>query len=158
MRHDPGKWSEEAKRSAIGEPQRTALRADNFHAAKAAQPSFAGRSILVVEDEYMLAQELGNELTRVGGFAVGPVPSVEEALGLIETKALDGAILDVNLGDEKAYPIADRLRQRSVPFIFATGYEAGAIPAAYDNVPRVMKPVDMSLLAGLLFNQPTAAL
>jgi hypothetical protein len=53
------------------------------------------------------------------------------------------AILDINLGGAMVYPVADALRARGVPFIFATGYEAWSIPEAYSDVPRCEKPVDV---------------
>lgn len=104
--------------------------------------SFRGRRVLVVEDEYVLAEDLREELEREGAEVLGPVPSVAGALALLRGgPAPYVAILDINLQGEMAWPVADRLRELGVPFIFATGYEAEAIPRAYADVPRAEKPV-----------------
>lgn len=72
---------------------------------------------------------------------VGPAASVEDALALIEgDPALDGAMLDVNLGGEPVYPVADALMARGVPFVLTTGYDGRDIPALYTAAPRVGKP------------------
>src|SRR3712207_4098954 len=96
-----------------------------------------GRRILVVEDEYMMAEDLRRDLEKVGAQVVGPVPSVADALKILaQADSLDGGILDVNLRGEKADPVADALRERSVPFVLATGYEQWALPESYKDVPR----------------------
>ena len=83
---------------------------------------------------------------------IGPVPSVADALRLLATEeGIDGAVLDMNLRGEKAYPVADALRERGVPFVLATGYEQWALPEAYKDVPRCDKPVDLRHLARALF-------
>ena len=111
-----------------------------------------GRRILVVEDEYMMADDLRRDLEKVGAQVVGPVPSVADALKILaQTDTLDGAILDVNLRGEKAYPVADALRERSVPFVLASGYEQWALPESYKDLPRCDKPVDLRHLARALF-------
>src|SRR4028118_220513 len=85
--------------------------------------SIKGRRILVVEDEYMLAEDLREELESQGALVMGPVACVADALELLRSgPAPDMAILDINLGGEMAYPVADALRARDIAFIFATGY------------------------------------
>jgi CheY-like chemotaxis protein len=107
--------------------------------------------ILVVEDEYLLADELALELADEGAVVLGPAPSVKRALGLLEGDAsLDGAILDLNLGGEPAFPVADVLIDRSVPLIFTTGYDAGAIPERFAHIPRCEKPINIGRIAAAL--------
>lgn len=107
--------------------------------------------VLVVEDEYMLADELQRELTRVGAVVLGPVPSVGMALDLLAREAdLDGAVLDVNLGGELVYPVADALTERSIPFIFVTGYDAQVLPPRFAHVPRCGKPVKLDAIRDAL--------
>lgn len=119
----------------------------------AEQPqSLAGRRILIVEDEYLIAMDLALELGDLGAEVVGPAGSVDEALELIEAEGaqLDSAVLDVNLRDERVYPVADALLARGVTFVFASGYDATLMPAAYADVPRCGKPVDKSMIVRLL--------
>jgi CheY-like chemotaxis protein len=76
---------------------------------------------------------------------MGPVAAVADALALLEAgPAPDMAVLDIGLGDnETVYPVADRLRARGIPFVFATGYDACVIPDAYAAVPRAEKPIGL---------------
>lgn len=117
-----------------------------------ATPPLAGRRLLVVEDEFYLAEALAGDLAALGATVVGPVPSVDDALDLIEdTDRIDGAVLDLNLQGEYAYPVADALTERGVPFVFTTGYDASAIPGRYAAVARCEKPVDPGRVARALF-------
>ena len=92
----------------------------------------AGRRVLLVEDDYFIADELRRDFAKTGAEVLGPVGRVDEALALIDKSAhIDGAVLDVKLHDEMVYPVADALLERGVPFVFATGYERAQIPAPY---------------------------
>src|SRR5690349_13470992 len=81
------------------------------------------KRILTVEDEYMLAQELALFLEQHGATVVGPVGTVQAALGLATREAVDAAVLDVNLRSQLVYPVADALIERGVPVVFVTGYD-----------------------------------
>lgn len=107
-----------------------------------------GRRLLVVEDEYLVAADLAASLESLGAEVIGPAASVEEALSFVEKDGvpLDGAVLDINLRNERVYPVADVLTARSIPFVFTTGYDAVAIPSAYAQAPRCEKPVDKTQL------------
>jgi DNA-binding LytR/AlgR family response regulator len=111
-----------------------------------------GRRLLVVEDEYLIAADLVAFLEAQGIEVVGPAASVNEALTLLQSNSnrLDGAVLDVNLRDDRVYPVADVLRSLGIPFVFTTGYDACAIPKSYAGVPRCGKPVDEQRLLRLL--------
>jgi ActR/RegA family two-component response regulator len=110
-----------------------------------------GKRLLVVEDEFLIATDLARSLEDDGVDVIGPVGSIDDALKLISTEhALGGAVLDIKVDGQLAYPIADALRDRGVPFVFATGYDAWVIPDSYKDVPRCEKPVDTRLLARLL--------
>jgi CheY-like chemotaxis protein len=99
------------------------------------------RRILVVEDEYLVAMSLRDVLESVGSVVVGPVPSVEMALETIASEPqIDAAILDINLGGVKAYPVADMLLARSIPFIFTSGYEEHVLRARYPKIRNCQKP------------------
>jgi CheY-like chemotaxis protein len=86
--------------------------------------------ILIVEDDPVINVMLQDMLVKLRCMAVGPAGSVAAALSLIETTPLlDGAVLDCNLGGDKVWPVADRLVERRVPFVFSTGYgQAGIAP------------------------------
>lgn len=111
-----------------------------------------GRRFLVVEDEYVIAADLAASLKALGVEVAGPAASVAEALTLLESDGdrLDGAVLDINLGNERVYPVADVLRGRGIPFVFTTGYDAAVVPNCYADVPRCEKPVDERRLVRFL--------
>lgn len=99
--------------------------------------SLRDRRIVVVEDEYILAEDLRAELESQGADVLGLVASVADALELLgQGPPADMAILDINLLGEMVYPLANALRERGVPLLSATGYEARAIPEAYADLPR----------------------
>lgn len=98
--------------------------------------------ILVVEDEYLLAAEMQDELVKAGAVIVGPVAALSEALTLIDaTDVIDAAVLDVNLRGEVAFPAADMLQARKVPTLFVSGYDAQGIPPRFSHTPHCEKPV-----------------
>ncbi|MEQ5786838.1 response regulator [Erythrobacter sp. NFXS35] len=104
--------------------------------------SLSNCRILLVEDEYLLAAELRDELQDAGATVVGPAASLSKALTLIEgTKRIDGAVLDVNLRGETAFPAAAILQERKVPTLFVSGYDPKAIPQRFEHTPHCEKPV-----------------
>lgn len=99
------------------------------------------RRILIVEDEYLLAQDLQLELEHAGAVVVGPEASVAAALARIDEEAhIDAAILDVNLGGEWAFGVAETLRARQIPFVFASGYENDVMKGRFPEVRNCAKP------------------
>ncbi|MEO6093008.1 MAG: response regulator [Novosphingobium sp.] len=104
-----------------------------------------GRRVLVVEDEYLLATDLAHALEKEAAEVIGPVPSVAQAMALIaDGTDIHLGLLDINLGGELVYPVADALAALGVPFLFVTGYDARAIPPRFQNVPRLEKPVQVA--------------
>jgi CheY-like chemotaxis protein len=125
--------------------------------ASAWKEALRGARILVVEDEMMAASMLEMVLGEAGCVVLGPAPSVAEAFALIEGGAVDAAVLDVNLGGEPVYPLADALAARLVPFIFVTGYGVPGVNAErYAGVPLVQKPYDDEALVKLVARLPIA--
>lgn len=105
-------------------------------------------SVLVVEDEYMLADELVTELTDAGASVLGPVATIEDAIAIIQDEPnMDGAILDANLRGEMVFPVADLLLERGVPFVFTTGYDAAVFPNRFEHIVRCEKPLDTTRVA-----------
>ena len=102
-------------------------------------PEQTGRHVLVVEDEstvLMLVEDMLEDL----GFTVDSAMQLSEAMPIARSAALDLAILDINLGEERSYPIADALSARGIPFVFATGYGSKGLDPAYRGFPVVQKP------------------
>jgi CheY-like chemotaxis protein len=102
----------------------------------------AGRRVLVVEDEIFVAMLVEGLLLDLGCDVVGPVSNVADALVLVANERLDAAVLDVNLGAERVFPVADRLTTSAVPFVFVTGYDRTALTETYSSHPMIQKPFE----------------
>jgi CheY-like chemotaxis protein len=112
-----------------------------------------GARLLIVEDEYLLARDMADYFENLGAQIVGPAGTVGDALALIDSCEIQVAVLDVNLRDERVYPVADMLTQKQIPFVFASGYGSEIEPEAYAGVPRCIKPVDFAILGKTLVNR-----
>ncbi len=100
-----------------------------------------GRRLLVVEDAFLIADMISAILESCGAEVVGPAGNLESAVSLARAEALDGALLDVDLGGINSGPVADVLRARDIPFLFLTGHcSAEALPCNFRDTPRVLKP------------------
>jgi CheY-like chemotaxis protein len=99
-----------------------------------------GASILIAEDNPYIASALEEMMIEQGILVIGLARTVKEALKLCEAPKIDLALLDVNLGDEKIDPVAERLAARLTPFVFATAYGRSGVPEAFRNSPIVEKP------------------
>ena len=114
-------------------------------------PSLRDQCILVVEDEYLIAEDLREGLEIAGASVLGPASSVDRALALIDTEpVIDGAVLDLSLDGVLVFPAADMLIERRVPFVFTTGFDKHALPERYAGVMRCEKPVNPSEVASAL--------
>jgi CheY-like chemotaxis protein len=114
------------------------------------QPNLAGRRVLVVEDEFLVALDIERMAADAAVEVVGPVGTLDEALAIAGSARLDGAILDVNIGGRKITPVALMLRQRGIPFILSTGYGAEGLDSELAGTPTLQKPFDDSRFAALL--------
>lgn len=87
----------------------------------------------------------------MGYAAVGPVPTVSEAVVLLNAQEIDGAVLDISLGSgQKSFPLARLLKERNIPFLFVSGYQEGDLPVEFSGVPLCTKPYSgEALRAGL---------
>ena len=96
--------------------------------------------VLLVEDEYLIASALQLLFEQGGARVLGPVARVAEALELITSgQHLDCALLDITLGEEAVFPVADSLIERGIRFAFLTGYERSALPPRYRELPYLNK-------------------
>ncbi len=98
--------------------------------------------LLLVEDDYLLAEDLARGLARLGAEIVAFASTVEKAVALAESnQPIDGAVLDINLRDHLVYPAVRALRERGVSIVFATGQSA-PIPDEFGDIPVLHKPVN----------------
>jgi len=100
-----------------------------------------GCRVLIVEDEYFLADDLAKIIKAHGGEIIGPVGELADAVQALES-TVDVAILDINLHEEMSYSVADELRGRGTPFLLATGYSTEVIPERFRNVQIREKPFE----------------
>lgn len=87
----------------------------------------APRRILLVEDEPLIAFALEDMVIELGYEVIGPAFRLTEGLTLAGGEQFEAAVLDVNLNEERSFPIADLLQERGIPFLFATGYAEGGV-------------------------------
>lgn len=118
-------------------------------------PSAAGKKILIVEDEYLIASELDQSFKSFGVDVLGPASSIEKAGEYVDDA--DAAVLDVGINGELVFPIADRLMERRKPFVFYTGYNAAVLPDRFRHVAVVSKPTQPDALLMRLFPPPGEA-
>src|SRR5215470_16925662 len=122
------------------------------------QALLAGRRILLVEDEALIALMIRDLLQEVGATVIGPAGTVAEALTLVASERLDGAILDYRLPDGTSRAVADALAARNVPFFFASGYDPNSIDRRYTQTPKLSKVFDrdelLELVAAVLGPRP----
>jgi CheY-like chemotaxis protein len=108
----------------------------------------AGRRVLVVEDEYFLADDIVRALRALGAGIVGPCGELEDAKRMLEDHlAIDAAVIDINLRSEMVFPLARLLRTRSIPFVFATGYDRATVDAEFRDIHLWEKPLDLNAMA-----------
>ena len=110
----------------------------------------AGLRVLVVEDEMMVSMLIEDMLGDLGCVVVGPASRLEEAVELANTRELDCAVLDVNLGGQPIFPLVDLLRSKDVPFAFATGYGDAGLRDVDKGAPVLQKPFREGDLARVL--------
>jgi PAS domain S-box-containing protein len=113
-----------------------------------AEPGFAiaGNRVMIVEDEALVAMVVSEHLSDMGYSIVGPFSRLGQATMALKSTAIDAAVLDINLGGELVYPLADLLIAARVPFVFVTGYGAGGLDGGYKSIPVLQKPIDLQVL------------
>lgn len=112
--------------------------------------SLAGIAILVVEDDFLIADDLSRELRDEGALVLGPAASLAQGLAQLAERRPDLAVLDIDLDGQPVFPLAEALRAHAVPFLFATGLEADALPDRFRDVPRFDKPVRLQAIIAAL--------
>ena len=114
-------------------------------------PGLTGRRVLIVEDEWLVASETGRLLAAAGAEVLGPTGTVDDAFQLLRSAGpVDAVLLDIDLRDEKAYGIADRLLADGATFIFLSGYPRAMLPRRFREAPFLDKPFDLRAATRLL--------
>ena len=106
--------------------------------------------ILVVEDEALIATMIEEWLGELGCTSLGPAATVASAMAFIDHAPPDGVILDVSLGRETSFGIADRLTTMGVPFAFATGHSDSTLPPRFAGSLTLLKPFDFDALGRVI--------
>ena len=118
----------------------------------------AGKRILIVEDEPLIALDLESTVIDHEGIVVGPVGTIAEATLIVGTEAIDGAILDLRLGGELGLSVAECLRTRKIPFVIHSGQADTTLPSIWPAVPVINKPAlpeaVIAVLAAIMCSQP----
>jgi PAS domain S-box-containing protein len=119
--------------------------------------ALSGNRVMIVEDEALVAMVVSESLAALGCSVVGPFSRCADALAAMDLGDVDAAILDVNLGGEMIYPLAEVLATRGVPFIFVTGYGAESIDRRFTHIPVIQKPVERHMLQRIFSPQASEA-
>ncbi len=115
--------------------------------ADLSSPAQDGLTILVVEDEFLIAEEMAAMLEEAGHVVLGPVGSVRAAEAVLADRGKpDVAVIDANLRGETSAPLAANLRDLGVPFCVCTGYRIGDLKALFGDVVTIQKPIDPARL------------
>ena len=115
-------------------------------ASRDAESVIAGDRVMIVEDEALVAMAMSDLMTEFGFAVVGPFRKLPEAVAALNKGYVDAAILDINLGGELVYPLADILAAESIPFVFITGYGAESVDRRFANVRVLQKPIERQAL------------
>lgn len=111
-------------------------------------PPLIGCRILIVEDEYFLANDLERQFRALGAMVAGPLGKLDDAMDVVSDGGrLDGAVLDVNIRNELVFPLARALRVREVPFVFTSGYDKAILGAEFKEILHWEKPFDVVAVA-----------
>jgi len=112
--------------------------------------SLLGKRFLIVEDEFLIAMMLEDMLVELGCVVAAVAASPTQALDAIPKIEIDAAVLDVNLDGADSFGIAAALRERRVPFLFATGYGGSRVPPEFATYQFIQKPYRIEELADAL--------
>src|SRR5262249_7282228 len=110
----------------------------------------AGNRIMIVEDEALVAMIVSDALVDLGYSVVGPFSRAADAVAAIRNEEVDAAILDINLGGERGYPLAQQLTDHRVRFMFITGCGTESIDGRFADVPVLQKPIERPMLQRIL--------
>lgn len=102
---------------------------------------------MIVEDDFVIGQHIAGIVEDAGASVIGPFGTMIDALeNLTDFNAIDGAILDIGLGEQQSYPLAEALQTTGIPFLFLTGVEKDDLPEKFARTPHMTKPFSPALL------------
>ena len=113
------------------------------------------RRILVVEDEFLLAADIVDQIEEHNGIALGPYETLQAGFDALRDQHPDACIVNVHLGPDLVYELADRLIEQDIPFVFASSEIRSAIPDRFAQVPLHSKPIRMVEAAATLMRVQT---
>lgn len=122
----------------------------NSPAPAGTDPKFNGRDVLVVEDEEMIASVIEEMLLDLGCRQVWVAGSAKDAEAVLAQHRPHAAVLDVNLGGDSGFQLAQSLVEAKIPFVFATGYGRHGLPEQWTTRPIMPKPFKMETLRAVL--------
>lgn len=112
------------------------------------------KRVLIVEDEALIAIGLEDSLVALGYEVAGMATRLDDALALARDVTLDFAVLDIRIVDGRSFPVAHVLRERGVPFVFATGFGPEGLPDEYKDALILRKPYDVAELGRIIGKLP----
>jgi DNA-binding response OmpR family regulator len=120
--------------------------------AAQSQEGLNGARVLVLEDETLVSMMVEDMLLDLGCEVLGPFAKLDQALEFVGKAdgGIDAALLDVNLGGIRSFPMAEALADKGVPFVFTTGYDESGLPDAWRGRPTLRKPFMMGEMADAL--------
>ena len=110
----------------------------------------AGCSVFLVEDEVMIRMMVADMLEELGHSVAAEAGEIGEAVKLVQSTEFDLAILDVNVNGKVISPVADVIKAKGRPFIFATGYGSSGLPEEYRDRPALQKPFQLETLGKMI--------
>lgn len=113
-------------------------------------PESINKSVLIVEDDVMLAMDLAEQLEGFGFEILGPCKSCSEAMAILASMTCDIAVLDINLGTETSEAVAHELKSKGIAFVVVSGYSVPQYPAVFADAPALSKPLQTDQLVALL--------
>lgn len=116
----------------------------------------AGLTVLVVEDDYLVATECADVLRTNGAEVLGPVPDMARARAALSETGADCVVLDINLKGEMAFEFAQELITRGIPTVFTTGYDSWVLPQEMQGTPCLRKPVETRELVRIVRSEADA--
>lgn len=153
-------WHPDGLRCKLSIP-RGKLRQNSRHVGPACANSTATppadslqKLILLVEDEPTVSMMLSDIISEFGHQIDGPYNRFSDAMTAARTSNVQGGVLDINVGGEKIYPLAEVLTERKIPFVFVTGYSTDSIDSRFSHVPVLQKPVEPEALRIAILRQP----